>query len=840
MKVLRVYHGGRDGSHRERDRALVRLGVDLSLLVPDRWPGAETLTDDSFEIISSAVLRPGDVNRHRYVDVADFTNKVAVWRPDVIDLHEEPFSTVTHQLLQSLTLQYPVVGYTAQNLDKRFPPPFAQRERHALSRFDGMYPCTSQAASVVVGKGFSGALSILPLAPAEAFSAGDQRLDGREVRLLVAGRMLPRKGILDAVRVLGAVRSAGYQASLDLVGEGPELLEARRLAEALGVADGLNSMPWLSADALAERYRRAHVVLAPSMATRTWVEQFGRMVVEAQASGAVVVAYDSGSLPEVVGAHGVIVPAGDIASMSAAVVSLLGSPGRWSTLRASGLATTLNWDDVAAGQLDLYEQAIALRMAKPLVYRSGSRPSRAAAQSRFGAPAVVTGDGRPFALPGLREDNPVTRTLARVIDHFAHPEPGATPPTPTGENRFEATAPRRIKVVYLDHVARWSGAEISLVRMIGALEGVDAHVILGEDGPLVAALQAVGATVEVMALNPATRDLRRADTVRVRAILRSIGAVSTYSWRLSRRLRELTPDLVHTNSLKAGFYGTMAAKLARLPVIWHVRDRIANDYLPPAAVLATRILINYAPDLVLANSAETLRAATQLGRQANRGRVTLSVIAGVISDVAPAVIVRTQGEGQTVGMVGRLAEWKGQEVFLRAFARAFEFEDSMKARIVGAAVFGETDYVHKLNRLIADLQLSQRVVLTGHVEDVPAEMRGLDILVHASTVPEPFGLVVIEGMAAGLAVIASDGGGPREIITDGVNGLLTPMGDVEALSKALLRLHHDAKLRQQLGEGAQLRAADYSSDVIGPRLSGIYHELIDRRTPINTRAGGRS
>ena len=127
MRVVRIYHAGRSPAHRGRERALVAAGVDLTLIVPTAWPeggGQETLTAEPFRIVEVPVTRAGDVNRHTYSDPLAIERTIAAASPDVVDIHEEPFSAVTHQLLGLLPPSTPVVTYTAQNLDKRYPPPF--------------------------------------------------------------------------------------------------------------------------------------------------------------------------------------------------------------------------------------------------------------------------------------------------------------------------------------------------------------------------------------------------------------------------------------------------------------------------------------------------------------------------------------------------------------------------------------------------------------------------------------------------------------------------------------------------------------------------------------------
>src|SRR5579875_3587030 len=396
---------------------------------------------------------------------------------------------------------------------------------------------------------------------------------------------------------------------------------------------------------------------------------------------------------------------------------------------------------------------------------------------------------------------------------------------------------RPVRVVYLDHVAQLSGGELALLRLLSLASNLEAHVILAESGPLVERLRSAGIRVEVMPLRRRTAQLRK-DRIRSgRLPWSAVWDTLIYTLRLSRRLRALRPDVVHTNSLKAGVYGSLAARLARLPVVWHVRDRIDSDYLPALAVVLVRALIRWLPHVVVANSRATL-ATTHRRR---RALVIASIPAGSPAPdparpprQAPnAPGQRTPGApGQqarllTIAILGRLAPWKGQDVFLRAFARAFP-SGGHRALVIGAPLFGaeEDAYAAELRRLVGELGLDGRVAFLGHREDVAAELAQLDILVHASTLPEPFGQVVLEGMAAGLPVVASRGGGPAEIITDGVDGLLYPPGDVAALADALRRLAADPALRARLARAALRRARDFSPEAICEQIMRAYAEAL--------------
>ena len=177
---------------------------------------------------------------------------------------------------------------------------------------------------------------------------------------------------------------------------------------------------------------------------------------------------------------------------------------------------------------------------------------------------------------------------------------------------------------------------------------------------------------------------------------------------------------------------------------------------------------------------------------------------------------RKPGNPLTIAMVGRLAPWKGQEVFLRALA--LSGIPQFKALVVGGALFGERRYEARLHGLVDELGLSNQVKFTGHLDDVAPVLSRTDILVHASVLPEPFGAVVIEGMAAGCCVIASRGGGPSEVISHEVNGLLVDRNDPLALAQNLRRANSDLELRNQIQERGRKEARRFDVTEIAADL----------------------
>jgi glycosyltransferase involved in cell wall biosynthesis len=373
--------------------------------------------------------------------------------------------------------------------------------------------------------------------------------------------------------------------------------------------------------------------------------------------------------------------------------------------------------------------------------------------------------------------------------------------------------------VLVDHVARLSGAEIALARVLPALaEHVDVHVILGEDGPLVGQLRDSGIEVEVLALSAAARDTRKDSVTATGVSLPAARASAGYIRKLRRRLRDLQPDVLHTNSLKSALYGGLAGRAAGVPVLWHVRDRIAPDYLPGAAVRLVRTAATVLPSAVVTPSALTMAALP------SRRPVIRAVVPDSVDPPPDAGTRVGDPHPFRVGIVGRLAEWKGQHVAIEAFARAFPDGDA-ELWLIGEAMFGEVAYAERLRRQVQSLGLGDRIVLRGFRDDVWAELAQLDVLVHASTSPEPFGQVVIEGMAAALPVIGAVPGGPAEIMVDGVDGLLTPSGSVDALAAALARLAVDPALRDRLGRNAQTTAKRYTPARTAQGLLEVYSQM---------------
>ena len=544
---------------------------------------------------------------------------------------------------------------------------------------------------------------------------------------------------------------------LVVAGDGP----ARPALERAAAQRGRTDVRFVGAPddrALIDWYRAADVTVVPSRS----LEGYGLVVLESLAAGTPAIVTDSGGLPESVAAldPGLVVPANDPAALAARLRGALdGSEPLPDRARCRAVAERADWAAVAERTRAVYDEA-----------------------------------------------------------------------------RTAPVGPHRLRVVFVDHVARLSGGELALLRLLDALDPSDAldgevdttiaaHVITFEDGPLLPALGAAGVTTEIVAMPARTTELSR-DRVRRRLPFAAVFDTTAQVVRLTRRFRRLQPDVVHANSLKSCLMAGVAARLARVPCVWHVRDIVMPESYGHVATRLVRGLARRVPTVVLANSEATLAA---LRLPTGRGPERL-VVPDPLPDsffTAPPTARDEQrddlrdGDELVVGIVGRLAPWKGQHVFLDAFATAFP-DGGARARVVGDALFGEDDYRASLHEQAARLGIADRVEFRGFRHDVQAELAELDVLVHATVTAEPFGQVIVEGMAAGLPVVATDTGGPAEILTNGVDGLLVPPGSTTTLAAVLSRLADDPGLRRTLGRRAREHAERYRGRRVAPIVAGAY------------------
>jgi glycosyltransferase involved in cell wall biosynthesis/GT2 family glycosyltransferase len=408
LRVLRIFHSAVVDAWRERERHLRAEGAEVDLLTARRWNEGGT------DVALSP--RPGEPvtglrtwGRHPALFVYD---PLPLWRAlggayDVIDIHEEPFALATAEVVllrRRRRRRAPYVLYSAQNIDKRYPPPFRWLERWALRHAAGMSVCNSDAGRICERKGLPGPASLIPLGvDTDLFSPPlEDRASGTVVGYV--GRLEPHKGVsvlLDAIARLD-------RAVLRIAGAGPEEQRLRARLDKLRIADRVELVGPVDQERLPDFYRGLDVLAVPSLPTPGWLEQFGRVAVEAMACGVPVVASDTGALPDVVGRAGLLVPPDDPEALATALKSVLEDDTTRREMAARGRrqAEQASWSEVARSYLAMYRRAV-----------------HDPADSRRGVEVVVVAYGRPDLLE--RSLLPVLSFPVTVVDNSSSAEVAA-------------------------------------------------------------------------------------------------------------------------------------------------------------------------------------------------------------------------------------------------------------------------------------------------------------------------------------------------------------------------------------------------------------------------------
>lgn len=374
------------------------------------------------------------------------------------------------------------------------------------------------------------------------------------------------------------------------------------------------------------------------------------------------------------------------------------------------------------------------------------------------------------------------------------------------------------RAVFLAHTAAPSGAELATLRLLDALRATGRYqvtMIYTEDGPMVARMRARDIETRVVTGRFDSRAMRIGTGVL--GLLTGFLALLRLGWAVGAVVAETRADVVVAESTKALVLGAVAARRARVPLVWQVHDRVSPDYFGRIPASAIRVLARLVCRGQLANSRAT--AATLPA-----GLSTAIAYPGVELPATPADPRTRSAAEAVVVVVGRLSPWKGQDVFLRAIA-ALRVRPA-RVVLVGGTFFGEETYRAQLEKLAAELGVAAE--FTGHVDDPAEYLTTADILVHCSVLPEPFGQVVVEGMAAGCAVVAATPGGPAEIIATGVDGLLVPGGDVGALTAALDTLLHGPADRARLALAGRDRARDFDIHTSARTVADFLDTVVTR------------
>lgn len=340
------------------------------------------------------------------------------------------------------------------------------------------------------------------------------------------------------------------------------------------------------------------------------------------------------------------------------------------------------------------------------------------------------------------------------------------------------------------------GSDLALYELVTHIprHRIAPHMVLRKGDPLIPAYRDAGVPVSVVRLYPPRRGFEPIKLARF--FLFYWPSVFRIAWII----RRTKSRVVHVNTLN-NLQGPMAARIARRPLVWHVRELIPksrlNRYMRGLvkrwAAMAVAIssavadsLIDCKPRLTTVFDSIDLSDYADVPSQAE-ARKTLQ-----LPPTAPILIC-----------VGRLEPWKGQHVLLDAMFEVLKAHPEARLLIVGGQAVNKPDYLPKLQAQCKKLEIENHVRFLGIRHDVPALIAASDLLVLPSVTPEPFGRTIVEAMAAGRPVVATRDGGPRDTIDDGKTGRLADAGDPYDLARQIRYTLDDLDAAREMGRKGQ-------------------------------------
>jgi glycosyltransferase involved in cell wall biosynthesis len=400
-----------------------------------------------------------------------------------------------------------------------------------------------------------------------------------------------------------------------------------------------------------------------------------------------------------------------------------------------------------------------------------------------------------------------------------------------------------MRITFLNPSGQLGGAELCLLDMIAVLRQArpawELHLVVNEDGPLAERAKGQDARVHILPFPDALATLGDSGTGKVGLVLDlilAVPAVRFYGNQLRELLSQNQPDIIHTNGFKMHLLGAMA-KTASGALIWHV-----HDYLSSRPVMK-RVLRHYAgrTAVVISNSKSV---AEDVERSLGTNRKIISILNVVdLNEFTPegkkidldelSGLPPAQPGTVRFGLLATMSWWKGHRLFLDALAK-LPSELPFRGYIIGGALYqtgSKQETVEQLREYSRRVGVADRVGFTGFVSEPAAAIRALDVVVHASIAPEPFGRVLVEAMACGKPVISSAVGGAGEILMMGDFALAFRLNDADRLADAIAKLTKDPALRVLLGRnGLNTAHARFGRERLATELLPVYEEIA-KNTP---------
>jgi glycosyltransferase involved in cell wall biosynthesis len=420
-----------------------------------------------------------------------------------------------------------------------------------------------------------------------------------------------------------------------------------------------------------------------------------------------------------------------------------------------------------------------------------------------------------------------------------------------------------MRIAFLNANGELGGAERSLLDLMASMgqlrEAPEMRAILGADGPLRSKAEAAGVQVTLAPIPAALGELGdsslefggRFGAALSLAVRAGPAALATrrYVSRLRKVLRDVEPSLVHSNDNKSHILASLATR-GSVPVIWHVRD-----FVGARAVMARglRWCSSRAAAAIAISEAvqrDIRRILPSLPVSVVYNAIDLDLFSpgpgdGRLLDELAGMPVAETGTVR-IGLVATFGRWKGQDLFLEAAALALSSSGFPRSRPVRFYVIGGPIYRTKgsqfatseLKKMASEREIDDKVGFVCFQENVAPLYRALDVVVHASVRPEPFGRTIVEAMACAKPVAVSRAGGSVELFEHGKDAIGFTPGSAADLAATIKELALDDELRARIGQNARKTALRrFSRERLGREVMSAYSRAVGGGGPSDETGG---
>jgi glycosyltransferase involved in cell wall biosynthesis len=384
MKVLMLSKACVVGAYQKKLEEIARHdGVDLTVVVPPEWRDErgvlrlERAHTTGYDLHVQPIALNGQFHLHFYPGLGRVVRQV---QPDVVHIEEEPYNLATFQAMRAARrVGARTVVFTWQNLQRRYPPPFAWMEAYVLAHTDALLAGNAEGVEVWRAKGYQGPVEVIPQfgvdpdifypitrparqsKPSVLLRRSARRPSQSEMVIGYIGRLVPEKGV--DVLLQAATQLQGPW-ELRILGSGPERDRLEKMAQWLGILPRVSFDLPIPSTQMTYYYSGLDVLVLPSRTRPNWKEQFGRVLIEAMACQVAVVGARCGAIPEVIGDAGLTFTEGDPADLRTQLQQLLDNPSLRFELAQKGRQRVLDHytqTQVAARTVEVYQQLVDKR-----------------------------------------------------------------------------------------------------------------------------------------------------------------------------------------------------------------------------------------------------------------------------------------------------------------------------------------------------------------------------------------------------------------------------------------------------------------------------------------------